>query len=114
MDGLEKAFIKDAISESEYTDTCARLLKQYNSSLRDETVARVIIALLTNLTLFLVFSFLQISRLPQPAVAWPRIIFDLVCSQVVLALIAPWFFALQTAALRLAEPFAAPRRRNAD
>ncbi|PGH26485.1 hypothetical protein AJ80_01799 [Polytolypa hystricis UAMH7299] len=40
LDGLEKAYIKDAITESEYTDTCARLLKQYKSSLSDEAVAR--------------------------------------------------------------------------
>ncbi|KAK2813844.1 hypothetical protein FQN50_000245 [Emmonsiellopsis sp. PD_5] len=40
LDGLEKAYIKDAITESEYTETCARLLKQYKSSLSDETVAR--------------------------------------------------------------------------
>ncbi|PGG97283.1 hypothetical protein AJ79_09269 [Helicocarpus griseus UAMH5409] len=40
LDGLEKAYIKDAITEAEYTETCARLLKQYKSSLSDETVAR--------------------------------------------------------------------------
>ncbi|EEH16022.1 hypothetical protein PABG_06109 [Paracoccidioides brasiliensis Pb03] len=40
LDWLEKAYIKDAITESEYTETCSRLLKQYKSSLSDETVAR--------------------------------------------------------------------------
>lgn len=40
LDGLEKAYIRDAISESEYTETCARLLKQYKSTLSDEAVAR--------------------------------------------------------------------------
>jgi hypothetical protein len=39
--------------------------------------------------------------LPAPAAAWPRQIADLVCSQVFLALIAPWFFALQHRALAL-------------
>jgi ESCRT-I complex subunit VPS28 len=37
---LEKAYIKDAISESEYTDTCARLLKQYKSALSDDAANR--------------------------------------------------------------------------
>jgi len=69
---------------------------------RDETSARVVIALLANLALFLVFSFVQISRLPAPAEAWPRIICDLLCSQIFLAVIAPWFFALQARALELA------------
>ncbi|KAL1957477.1 hypothetical protein VTO42DRAFT_5940 [Malbranchea cinnamomea] len=40
LDGLEKAYIKDAITEAEYTETCTRLLKQYRSSLGDETVAK--------------------------------------------------------------------------
>lgn len=40
LDGLEKAYIRDAILESEYTETCARLLKQYKSTLGDDTVAR--------------------------------------------------------------------------
>lgn len=69
---------------------------------RDETVARVVIALLTNLVLFLVFSFLEVSRLPAPAEVWPRIGIDLICSQIFLVLVAPWFFALQEQALVLA------------
>jgi rod shape-determining protein MreD len=68
---------------------------------REETIARVVIALLANLALFLVFSFLQIGDLPAPAAAWPRLIFDLVCSQIFIAVIAPWFFALQERALAL-------------
>lgn len=74
---------------------------------RDETVARVIIALLANLTLFLLFSFLQVGRLPEPGAVWPRIIFDLLCSQLLLLLVAPWFFALQARALELARPLIA-------
>lgn len=69
---------------------------------RDETVARVIVALLANLALSLVFSFVLIGRGPVPAAVWPRLIFDLVCSQVFLALVAPWFFALQARTLVLA------------
>ncbi|KAF2201634.1 VPS28-domain-containing protein [Delitschia confertaspora ATCC 74209] len=40
IDALEKAYLKDSISEAEYTETCTRLLKQYKSNLADETVAR--------------------------------------------------------------------------
>jgi rod shape-determining protein MreD len=68
---------------------------------RDDTIARVIVALLTNLALFLVFSFIQIASSPAPAAAWPRLIVDLLCSQVFLALVAPWFFALQHRSLVL-------------
>lgn len=47
LDGLEKAYIKDAITEAEYTETCTRLLKQYKSSLGDEAVAREFVDLET-------------------------------------------------------------------
>ena len=40
LDGLEKHYTKDSISEDEYTDICNRLLKQYKSILKDETVER--------------------------------------------------------------------------
>ena len=40
LDGLEKAYIKDAVKESEYTEMCSKLLKQYKSILSDETVSR--------------------------------------------------------------------------
>lgn len=40
LDGLEKHYTKDSITESEYTEICGRLLKQYKSILKDETVAR--------------------------------------------------------------------------
>ncbi|KAF1971656.1 VPS28-domain-containing protein, partial [Bimuria novae-zelandiae CBS 107.79] len=40
LDALEKGYLKDSISEADYTETCSRLLKQYKSNLTDETVAR--------------------------------------------------------------------------
>ncbi|KAI4236265.1 MAG: hypothetical protein L6R40_006203 [Gallowayella cf. fulva] len=40
LDGLEKAYIRDSIPESEYTELCSRLLNQYKSILKDETVSR--------------------------------------------------------------------------
>lgn len=70
---------------------------------RDDTIARVIVALLVNLALFLVLSFLLVGRGPAPGAMWPRLIADLVCSQVFLALIAPWFFALQSRTLVLTQ-----------
>ncbi|MDB6169508.1 MAG: hypothetical protein JWM88_2372 [Verrucomicrobia bacterium] len=69
---------------------------------RDETVARVIVALLVNLALFLALSFALVGRSPAPASAWPRLLADLVGSQLLLALVAPWFLALQARTLVLA------------
>jgi rod shape-determining protein MreD len=68
---------------------------------REETASRVVVALLTNLALFLALSFSQIHLSPAPASAWLRLLMDLVCSQIFLALIAPWFFALQARSLIL-------------
>ncbi|OGM46709.1 vacuolar protein sorting-associated protein Vps28 [Aspergillus bombycis] len=47
LDGLEKAYIKDVVTEAEYTETCTRLLKQYKSSLGDDTVAHEFVDLET-------------------------------------------------------------------
>ncbi|KAG7293248.1 hypothetical protein NEMBOFW57_003294 [Staphylotrichum longicolle] len=45
IDELEKAFLKDAISEADYTEICERSLKQYKSLVADETVAKGFVGL---------------------------------------------------------------------
>lgn len=70
---------------------------------RHDTVAVTAVVLIANLTLFLVFSFSQIHASPAPASVWPRLIADLVCSQIFVVLITPWFFALQSGSLALAQ-----------
>lgn len=47
LDGLEKAYIKDSVTESEYTEICSRLLKQYKNILSEETVSREFVDLET-------------------------------------------------------------------
>lgn len=69
---------------------------------RDDAISLIIVALLANLALFLAFSFTQVHRWPMPHLMWPRLIFELVCSQVFLTLATPWFLALQSRALVLA------------
>jgi hypothetical protein len=44
---LERAFIRDSVTEAEYTETCSRLLKQYKSNLSDESVAQEFVDLET-------------------------------------------------------------------
>ncbi len=68
---------------------------------RDETLVGVIIALLANLGLFLALSFLRIGAASAPGDAWMRNFADLALSQIVLALVAPWFFAIQIRTLQL-------------
>jgi hypothetical protein len=75
---------------------------------REDTAGRIIIALLTNLGLFLILSFFLIGRLAwlsAASTAWPRLFADLLASQIFLAVIAPWFFALEERALELIRPF---------
>jgi ESCRT-I complex subunit VPS28 len=47
LDELEKAYLKDAIPESDYTEICDRLLKQYKAILTDEAVSREFVDLET-------------------------------------------------------------------
>lgn len=63
---------------------------------RDETVIGVMFALIANLGLFIALTLVRIDRSPEAAQAWMRVFADLLVSQIVLALIAPWFFAVQT------------------
>ena len=39
LDDLEKAFLKDAVPEAEYTEICERSLRQYKQLLADDTIA---------------------------------------------------------------------------
>lgn len=69
---------------------------------REDPVGLIVIVLLVNFGLFVVFSLTQIGRSPVPGPMAIRLLVDLACSQVLLAVITPWFFALQTRALALA------------
>lgn len=69
---------------------------------RDEPVFATVVTLLVNLGLFLALSFVFVGDNPRPAAAWLRLFADLVCSQLVLLLITPWFIALNARALQLA------------
>jgi ESCRT-I complex subunit VPS28 len=40
LEFIEKAYLKDSIKESEYTETCRRLLMQYKSTLSNTTVSK--------------------------------------------------------------------------
>jgi rod shape-determining protein MreD len=69
---------------------------------RDDMLGQVVIVLLVNLGLFLTFSMTQVVSAPAPAAIGVRLLVDLICSQMFVALVTPWFFALQTRAFVLA------------
>jgi cell shape-determining protein MreD len=65
------------------------------------TIVAVMVALLTNLALFLALSFTRMGHLPDTASAGLRLLVDLAFSQCMLALIGPWYFAFQLRALEI-------------
>ena len=69
---------------------------------REELVFGTVVALLANLFLFLVLSFMFVGDNPRPGEAWVRLFVDLIASQLVIALITPWFLSLQARALAVA------------
>jgi rod shape-determining protein MreD len=73
---------------------------------RQDPVFAIVVVLLLNLALFLAFSLLLLPASPASFVVWPRLLADLIASQLVLAFATPWFFALQDRALALAEKLA--------
>lgn len=68
----------------------------------DETMVAVTVALLTNLALLLVLAFFRLGNAPDASSTGLRLLMDLVISQSVLALLGPWYFALQLRALEYA------------
>lgn len=62
---------------------------------RDEPLFGTVVALFSNLFLFLALSFVLVGSNPSPARAWLRLFTDLILSQLFIALITPWFLALQ-------------------
>jgi cell shape-determining protein MreD len=79
---------------------------------QDDNVAITVVSLFSNLALFLVFSFGQIHASPAPAAVWPRLLMDLLCSQLFIVLVTPWFFALQARALETAQVVTAAYERR--
>jgi rod shape-determining protein MreD len=69
---------------------------------RDDAAVRVVVALLVNLVIFLAISFMRIGLGHGRLAEWPRLLSDLLWSEAVVALVAPWFFALQFRSLELA------------
>lgn len=80
----------------------ATLLQGRHRFPREEPLFATVVVLFANLFLFLALSFLLIDESPRPAATWLRLFVDLLCSQLVLALLTPWFFALQARAFTLA------------
>ena len=70
---------------------------------REGPIFGIVVALLANLFLFLVLSFLLVGDNPRPAEAWLRLFVDLLASQLALGLITPWFLALQDSAMELVQ-----------
>lgn len=69
---------------------------------RDEPIFATVVALFSNLFLFLALSFVLISAHPRPAEGWLRLFVDLIASQLVLGLVTPWFMALQARLMQVA------------
>ncbi len=61
---------------------------------RDEPIFATVVALIANLFLFLALSFLLVGANPRPGEAWLRLFVDLLASQIVVAVVMPWFMAL--------------------
>lgn len=68
---------------------------------REETAFGVIVALAANAGLYLLITLTLIHRNPAPAAMIPRLLADLLASELLILLVSPWFFALQERSLEL-------------
>lgn len=85
------------------------IIKIKSSSPVEQTATQVIIAFVANIALYFALTIILTAGPLQLGPVLPRLIWDLLLSQLALLLIAPWFFALQTSLLGL-EQFRAHRR----
>ncbi|WP_221030433.1 rod shape-determining protein MreD [Actomonas aquatica] len=67
-----------------------------------EVLIGIVVALITNLILYLIVTFTVLAGSPDAPFSGLRFLTDLIFSQLLLALLAPWFFALQEKALLIA------------
>lgn len=67
-----------------------------------ETLIRITVALIANLLLFVALTFVVFAQTNPTGISGLRLFVDLLFSQCLLVLIAPWFFALQERALQFA------------
>lgn len=68
---------------------------------REGALFGIVVALFANLFLIIALSFLLVGANPRPGSAWLRIFVDLLASQLLLAILTPWFLALQDRAMNL-------------
>jgi rod shape-determining protein MreD len=68
---------------------------------REGAIFGIVIALFANLFLFIALSFLLAGKNPRPGSAWLRLFVDLLASQLLLAVVTPWFLSLQDRAMEL-------------
>jgi|UniRef100_UPI004049F680 rod shape-determining protein MreD len=62
---------------------------------------QVAVALVTNFGLFVALAIIAVINSPMVALMWPRMLFDILLSQILLVLIGPWFLALQSRILEI-------------
>lgn len=69
---------------------------------RDDTLGRTIVTLVANGLLYLALGLTQWGQIPAAITIWPRVLTDFVASTTFVALVTPWWFALQARALQVA------------
>ena len=67
-----------------------------------EALAGTVVALITNLVLFVIVTFVVLARAPDAPFSGLRLLTDLIASQLFIAITAPWFFAIQERSLSIA------------
>ena len=68
---------------------------------RDETLVGTAVALVANAAVYLCLCVALIPRNPAAGSIWLRMVSDLCLSELLIIVVAPWFFALQTQALEI-------------
>jgi rod shape-determining protein MreD len=84
-----------------FTVAHALISKAHHRIPSEHPGTQLVIALITNFGLYAALASVMIVGTPLLGKMWPRMILDLLLSQLFLVLVGPWFFALQSRILLL-------------
>jgi rod shape-determining protein MreD len=79
----------------------ALMSKAHHRIPSEHPTTQLVIALITNLGLYTALAVVMTINTPLLGGMWPRMLFDLLLSQLFIVLVGPWFFALQSRILLL-------------
>ena len=84
-----------------FTTAHALISKAHHRIPASDPTTQLVVALIANFVLYTVLAVIMTVKAPLLGNLWPRMLFDLLLSQLFIVLVGPWYFSLQSRILLL-------------